>query len=37
MKEYELERHNPFTLSFGKKPFEYIGRDEKTAHAGRSC
>ena len=28
MKEYELERRNPFTLSFGKKPFEYIGRDD---------
>ncbi|MDD5885879.1 MAG: ATP-binding protein [Erysipelotrichaceae bacterium] len=28
MKEYKSERHNPFTLSFGKKPFEYIGRDD---------
>ncbi len=27
MKEYERDKVNPFTLSFGKQPFEYIDRD----------
>ncbi|HBN00631.1 MAG TPA: Archaeal ATPase [Firmicutes bacterium] len=28
MNEYENKKSNPFTLSFGKKPFEYIGRED---------
>lgn len=28
MNEYETAKNNPFTLSFGKQPFEYIGRDD---------
>ena len=28
MNEYERKQSNPFTLTFGRKPFEYIDRDE---------
>ncbi len=28
MTEYEEKKNNPFTLSFGRKPFEYIGRED---------
>ena len=28
MNQYEEKKNNPFTLSFGRKPFEYIGRED---------